>query len=109
MTQKVKIGVSVPVNSAEKIRQVFGEAGAGILGEYSFCSFSVMGKGRFLPSENAAPYTGQAGKLETVDEERIEVICDKSRAREVVAKMKEAHPYEEVAFDIVPLLSEEEL
>ncbi|HEY0964986.1 MAG TPA: hypothetical protein VGE13_00720 [Candidatus Saccharimonadales bacterium] len=109
MTQKVKISTFVPIASADTVRDALGKAGAGNIGEYSFCSFSVVGKGRFMPSDKANPHIGERGILETVDEERIEVVCDRADARKVIAAMKEAHPYEEVAFDIVSLLNEEDL
>ncbi len=106
---KVKIVTFVPLENAEDIRIALGSAGAGRIGEYSFCSYSLIGKGRFLPSENAQPHIGEPGKFEVVDEERIEVVCERSDAKQVIAAMKEAHPYEEVAFDIYELLDEEDL
>lgn len=105
----VKIAVTVPLKNADDIRQVLGEAGAGVQGEYSYCSFSVNGYGRFLPSQNANPHIGKPGKSKTVLEERIEVICDRTSAKNVVRKLREAHPYEEPAIDVYPLIDEEEL
>ncbi|MDR1300398.1 MAG: hypothetical protein LBK50_01680 [Candidatus Nomurabacteria bacterium] len=106
---RVKIVVTAPIKDASKIRQALGDAGAGRQGEYSHCSFSGMGQGRFLPSENASPHIGEPEKLEIVDEERIEVVCDRAIAREVIAKLRAAHPYEEPAIDIYPLIDEEDL
>lgn len=106
---KVKIVTFVPAENADAIRQALGAAGAGKIGEYSFCSYSVIGKGRFTPSENANPYIGAAGQPEVVDEERIEVECDKANAKAAIEAMKQAHPYEEVAFDVYPLLDESSL
>lgn len=103
---RVKISTTVPVKDADRLRDALGKAGAGQVGEYSFCSFSVTGKGRFMPSENADPHIGEANKLETVEEEQIEVVCDRARAKQVVAALKTAHPYEEVIVDITPLLDE---
>lgn len=107
--RKVKIVTFAPLDYADIVRQALGDAGAGAIGEYSYCSYSVVGKGRFMPSDNANPHIGQPGMPEIVDEERIEVICERDKARTVIAAMKEAHPYEEVAFDIIPLLEESEL
>lgn len=107
--QRVKIITTAPPNEADKIRQALGEAGAGQLGEYSFCSFSYRGQGRFMPSDKATPYIGEAYKLETVEEEQIEVVCRRENAKQVIAALRQAHPYEEPIVDIVPLLSEEEL
>lgn len=106
---QVKIITFVPLADADKVREALGSAGAGQIGEYSYCSYSVIGKGRFIPSDNANPHIGAANQLEAVEEERIEVVCDRENAKAVIASMKQAHPYEEVAFDIYPLLSEEEL
>lgn len=103
---RVKIVTFAPIADADKVRQALGRAGAGQIGEYSYCSYSVIGKGRFTPSGNANPHIGNPGGPETVEEERIEVVCERSSAKLVIAAMKEAHPYEEVAFDIYPLLDE---
>ncbi len=106
---KVKIVTFVPVEYADTVRDALGQAGAGKIGEYTYCSFSSIGKGRFIPSDQANPHIGQANTLESVQEERIEVVCARDKAKAVIAAMKQAHPYEEVAFDIYPLLSENEL
>ena len=106
---KVKIVTFVPVENADAVREALGSAGAGQIGEYSYCSYSVIGKGRFTPSDNANPHIGSKGVAEIVEEERIEVECDRSNAKAVIEAMKSAHPYEEVAFDVYPLLSEDEL
>ena len=95
-----KIVVYVPLTHAEAVRQAIGEAGGGKLGKYSFCSFSVCGVGRFKPEEGAQPHIGTVGQLEEVEEERIEVTCDRPLVDAVVAAIKKAHPYEEVALDI---------
>ena len=102
----VKIVTFAPIADADKIRQALGGAGAGQIGEYSYCSYSVIGKGRFTPSGNANPHIGELNQPEIVDEERIEVVCERSDVKSVIAAMKAAHPYEEVAFDIYPLLDE---
>lgn len=106
---RVKIITFVPLENAEAMRRALGLAGAGKIGGYSFCSYSLIGKGRFVPSENTNPYIGEPGKLEVVDEERIEVVCDRDDAKRVIAAMKQAHPYEEVAFDMYALLNEDDL
>lgn len=104
-TEQVKIVVFVPESHADAVRQAVGDIGAGKIGNYSHCSFSSKGRGRFLPLEGANPTIGQVGKSEIVEEERIEFICDKEKLSEVISAMKKAHPYEEVAFDIYPLLN----
>ncbi len=104
---RVKIVTFVPVENADAVRDALGNAGAGQIGEYSFCSYSVIGKGRFTPSENANPHIGEKNTPEVVKEERIEVVCERSKAKAVITAMKQVHPYEEVAFDIYPLINEE--
>lgn len=106
---RVKITVFVPLVNADEIRRVLGENGSGVLGKYSYCSFTTKGIGRFRPTAEARPHIGSAGVLESVEEERIEVVCGKNIAKKVIEIMKQAHPYEEAAFDIVPLIEESEL
>jgi len=107
--KRVKISTTVPLDSVEAVRQAIGDAGAGQIGNYSHCSFSHIGQGRFMPNDEANPHIGEAGKLEVVEEEHIEVVCDRSIAKQVLQALREAHPYEEVIADIVPLLDEEDL
>ena len=109
MRKLVKIVVFVPKSHTDVVRQAMGDAGAGRIGNYSHCSFSIDGVGRYKPTEGAKPFIGEVGRFEEVQEERIECVCDKSKAKKVIAAMRKVHPYEEVAFDIYPLLSEEEL
>lgn len=109
MIQRVKISTFVPLDAANTVRDALGKAGAGVIGEYSYCSFSVAGKGRFLPSNEANPHIGHQGVQEVVDEERIEMVCSRVDAHKIISVLKNVHPYEEVAFDIVPLLNEEDL
>ncbi|HYF10025.1 MAG TPA: Nif3-like dinuclear metal center hexameric protein, partial [Candidatus Paceibacterota bacterium] len=73
------------------------------LGNYSFCSFSIRGTGRFKPEAGANPSVGEVGKMESVEEERIEVVMDAVVLEDVIAAMKEVHPYEEVAYEVYAL------
>ncbi len=102
-TQNVKLVVFVPISHADIVRQTLGEAGAGKMGNYDFCSFSSRGTGRFRGNENSNPAIGKAGQFEEVGEERIEVIVPREILKDVIEKMKAVHPYEEVAFDVYPL------
>ncbi len=102
-SKNVKIVVTVPVTHADVVREAMGRAGAGRLGNYSFCSFSSRGEGRFRPERGAHPAIGTVGTLEKVDEERIEVICDRAILKDVVAAIRKAHPYEEPALDVYPI------
>ncbi|MEK9182103.1 MAG: hypothetical protein AAB781_00765 [Patescibacteria group bacterium] len=102
-TKNVKLVVFVPLSHADTVRQALGEAGAGKIGNYDFCSFSSHGTGRFHGNEKSNPAIGELGKYEEVEEERIEVVVPQEILKEVVEKVKNVHPYEEVAFDIYPL------
>lgn len=106
---QVKIVVFVPLTYADIVRQAIGDAGGGMIGNYSHCSFSSKGMGRFKPLEGAHPAIGAVGKFEEVEEERIEFVCERAIAKSVIEAMKKVHPYEEVAMDIYPLVSEDEL
>lgn len=105
MKEFVKLVVFVPEENADGVRQALGEAGAGKIGEYTFCSFSVKGIGRFKPGDKANPHVGTPGTLETVDEERIEVACDKTFAPKIMKVIRDIHPYEEIVIDVYPMLS----
>lgn len=98
-----KLVVFVPENDADRVREAIGNAGAGAIGNYSYCSFNTPGTGTFLPNDFANPVIGQIGKLEQVNEVKIETIIPASLQRKVVSAMLKAHPYEEVAYDIYPL------
>lgn len=94
-----KVVVYVPIADAEKVRSAIGDAGGGKIGAYSHCSFSTRGAGRFLPLGKARPTIGAVGKLEEVEEERIEFICENKRLQAVVAAIRMVHPYEEPAIE----------
>lgn len=104
-----KIVVFVPAENADYLRKVMGDAGAGRLGKYSHASFSSKGVGRFIPLKDANPAAGTIGKLESVDEERIETIVEKDKLKKVVEIIKKNHPYEEVALDVYQIVSPEDL
>ena len=106
--KKVKIFVTVPEENLDEVRNAMCNAGAGIIGNYSFCSTSTKSIGTFLPNEGAKPYIGENNKLEFVKEEKLEVICDVDKVKEVIQALRKVHPYEEPAIDIVPLLDEKD-
>ena len=103
MPIRYKIIVYVPKPHAKKVREAIGIAGGGKFAKYSFCSFSVSGIGRFKPEKGAKPFLGKVGKLEQVQEERIEFVCEAAKVKNVLAAIKKAHPYEEVAYDVLKL------
>ncbi len=95
--------VFVPAESADAVREAMFSAGGGHIGDYSHCSWSVTGTGQFLPQDGASPAIGSVGTVERVVEERVEVIAPASRRAQLLAAMRNAHPYEEPAFDIFAL------
>ncbi|MBU1083175.1 hypothetical protein KKE14_01935 [Patescibacteria group bacterium] len=103
MNNNVKLVVFVPTTHADIVRKALGEAGAGKIGNYDFCSFSSLGAGHFRGNEASNPTIGKAGEYEAVAEERIEVVVPREILKEVIEKMKSVHPYEEPTFDIYPL------
>ncbi|MDP4001499.1 MAG: hypothetical protein Q8P69_00420 [bacterium] len=93
----------VPESHTNIVRNAMAEAGAGEIGNYTFCSFSIKGLGRFRPMEGANPAIGEVGKLEEVEEERIEVVCEREKLAGIIKAIKTVHPYEEVALDVYSL------
>lgn len=98
-----KLVVFCPVTHAEEMRQALGEAGAGAIGDYTHCSYTTAGIGRFTPAASANPYIGKANVAERVEEEKIEVVVPDSVQRKVMKAMLAAHPYEEPAYDLILL------
>lgn len=105
----IVIVVFAPVEHADRVRDALAGAGAGHVGNYSACSFSARGQGRFRPESGANPTIGSLGSLEVVEEVRIEAVCPRDRAKAAVAAMIEAHPYEEVAYHCYEALTIEDL
>lgn len=95
--------VFCPPGGAEAVRDALFAAGAGHIGDYSRCSWTVTGRGQFLPGEGASPTIGARGTLGRVDEDRLEVIAPAARRSQLVAALRAAHSYEEPAFDVYSL------
>jgi dinuclear metal center YbgI/SA1388 family protein len=103
--EQVKLVTFVPEAHLEAVRGAVCTAGAGIIGDYTFCSYSSPGQGTFVPGDAADPFLGQKGALNVEDERRLEVLVLRARIERVVAALRRAHPYEEPAYDVVPLLT----
>ena len=93
-----KLVTFIPAGDIESVMSAIHASGAGNIGNYKNCSFRVNGTGTFLPDENANPHIGEKNKIEKVNEDRVEVIFPSYRTNEVLSALKEAHPYEEVAY-----------
>lgn len=98
-----KIVVFVPDADLGKVSDAMFEAGAGVIGQYSQCSYRLAGTGTFFGSDAANPTVGQKGRREEVSEWRLEVVCPGAKLDTVLRQMRRAHSYEEPAFDVYPL------
>lgn len=102
-SRQVKIVTFVPTSAADRLRDALSSAGAGQIGDYEQCSFNVSGKGTFRGGRHTNPVVGQPGRLEVVDEVRIEMVCPVKGLSALISTLKQFHPYEEPAFDLYPL------
>lgn len=102
--QQVKLVTFVPESHLESVRNALASAGAGIIGNYRVCSFSVSGTGTFLGEEGAKPAVGEVGQLESVPEYRIEMVCSRAAIPLAMETLERFHPYEEPAVDVYELL-----
>jgi len=103
-SKNVKIQVYVPLSHEKCLREAIGAAGGGHIGRYSHCAFVTKGMGYFLPLKGANPHIGRVGKIEHVNEMKIEFICPAKSVAKIIKAIKRVHPYEEVALDVMPLL-----
>jgi hypothetical protein len=99
-----KLVVFVPEEALDAVRDAVFAAGAGRIGEYERCSWYAAGTGTFLGGETTSPTVGEKGREERVAELRLETVYPEERHDDVVAALRVAHPYEEPAFDVYPLL-----
>lgn len=104
MSGKRKLVVFVPREALESVREALFEAGAGRIGNYERCSWYTAGTGTFLGGKDTDPSIGERGREERVSELRLETVYPEDRHDEVIAALRRAHPYEEPAFDVYPLL-----
>ncbi len=99
-----KLVFFVPESDVEQVKQAVFKAGAGQQGHYDQCAWQTLGQGQFRPLKGAQPHVGEIDKLELVPEWRVEVILPKEKLARVLKVMKEAHPYEQPAFDVIELI-----
>ena len=98
-----KLVIFVPEENVDAVAGALSEAGAGIIGEYTHCTFRTPGTGTFLGGEATDPYLGEKGQLERVEEVRLETVVPAHAAGRAAAAASAAHPYEEVALDLYPI------
>lgn len=104
-----KLVFFVPEDHADAVKAAVFNAGAGRQGDYDSCCWQSSGRGQFRPLAGSSPFIGQQNQLETVVELRVETLCDPASIKAVIGALRRAHPYEEPAFDILPLLDEASL
>ncbi len=103
---QIQIVVSVPALHLHAVLDAMADAGAGVIGNYTHCSYRSIGTGRFKPDSSADPAYGQKEAISEVEEYRIETICARDRVKVVCAAIRAAHPYEEPMLYLFPLLDE---
>lgn len=101
-----KLVVYTPLSHTEAVRQALFDAGAGCIGNYDSCSYTSQGTGSFRAGENTNPYCGEVGALHQEPEDRVEVVLPRYLKSRVVRALLTAHPYEEPAYDIIPIANE---
>jgi hypothetical protein len=107
--KKVKIIVTVPSENVNEVRNAMSEAGAGEIGNYTHCSIISDCIGTFKGNDESNPYIGKKNRLEVVKEIKLEMQCDIEKVVKVLKTLRNVHPYEEPAIDIIPLIDEEDL
>ena len=101
----IKLVTYCPIQYAEQVQQAMWDGGAGEIGAYENCSFNMKGTGTFKGKQGATPFIGQVGELEKVEEQRIEVVLESWKQAVVLKSLFESHPYEEVAYELYPILN----
>ncbi|HHT00125.1 MAG TPA: divalent cation tolerance protein CutA [Thiomicrospira sp.] len=100
-----KIGFFVPESHLEEVKLALFAVGAGKIGQYDCCCWQVKGLGQFRALQGSQPFIGQQGQIETVEEYKVEMVCETDLIEKVVASLKQSHPYETPAFEVIKLES----
>lgn len=98
-----KLEFYVPTNFVEEVKFAVFEAGAGKLGNYDNCCWQTLGSGQFRPLPGSMPFIGSQEKVEEVEEVKVEMICPEEKIADVIAALKETHPYETPACQYWPV------
>lgn len=96
----------VPKSDLDSVKSAIFETGAGRIGNYSHCSWEVLGFGQFRPLQGANPSIGMVNKVEKVEEYRVEVLCTEKVIHKAIKALRKSHPYEEPAFEVVKIESQ---
>lgn len=95
-----KLCYFVPESHLDQTKNALFDAGAGRIGDYDSCAWQVLGQGQFRPLDGSQPFIGDSGQLETVQEYRVELVCEDDSIKAAVRALKESHPYEEPAYEV---------
>lgn len=98
-----KLCCFIPESHIETVKNALFEAGAGRIGNYEHCAWQVLGQGQFRPMAGSQPFIGKQDALEVVAEYRVEMVCEDAVIHAVIEALRQAHPYEEPAFDVVKI------
>lgn len=101
-----KLCFYVPESHLEQVKSAVFAAGAGRIGNYDSCCWQVAGQGQFRPLPGSQPALGRHGELETIDEYRVELVCESRYIKDAVQALVSAHPFEQPAWDVVALVTE---
>ena len=96
-----KIEFYVPESHLETVKSAMFDAGAGRVGNYDCCAWQTSGEGQFRPLKDSRPFLGEQGRVESVPEYKVELVCEASLVKQVIDAMKATHPYEEVAYCVI--------
>jgi len=99
----------VPETHLEQVKTALFQVGAGQIGNYQSCSWEAKGQGQFQPMEGSEPFIGESGKVETVSEYKVEVVCDSERVKSTVEALIRAHPYETPAYHLQRVMTLDDL
>jgi len=105
MTDLYKIEFYVPETHLDQVKAVMFASGAGKVGSYENCAWQTLGQGQYRPLDGSNPHLGTAGNIESVAEYKVELVCEKPYVKAVIAAMLATHPYEAVAYSLIPLVS----
>lgn len=94
----------VPTTHVEEVKKALFDVGAGRVGDYDCCAWQVLGEGQFRPLDGSQPFIGEVGEIERVAEYRVEMVCQDAFLHDAVTALKQMHPYEEPAFNIIHLV-----
>lgn len=96
-----KLAVFIPTKYVEKVKSAMFDAGGGQIGNYDRCCFQTKGTGQFRPGQGSHPFLGTQGDVEYVEEIKVEMVCTQASVQNVISAMKQAHPYETPAYDVL--------